>query len=122
MRRIRPFSAHRVLRPIVEAYRVVADALLTQPDAPFDDAAFLTKCLALGKQYHLQRRIRSAESVSKLLFEAAVRLARNRELLNADIPNLAGRRRAFAEELRDLIRRIDAIGALAASRFAGLIE
>ncbi len=38
LRRIRPFSAHRVLRPFLEAYAVVGDALTQQPaDAPFDD-------------------------------------------------------------------------------------
>ena len=85
-------------------------------------AAFLAQCLAWGKQYRLQRRIRSTESVSKVLFEAALRLARNRDLVESNAPGLAARRRAFADELRDAIRRIDAIGTLAASRLAGLIE
>ena len=41
LRRIRPFSAHRVLRPFLEAYRVVGDALerCEPADAPFDEAA-----------------------------------------------------------------------------------
>ncbi len=122
LRGIRPFSAHRVLRPFLEAYSVVGDALSQQPaNAPFEEAAFLSKCLARGKQYRLQRRIRSTESVSKVLFETAVRLARNRNLLQPGAADLAARRRAFAEEIRDAIRRIDAISALAASRLAGLI-
>jgi glycerol-3-phosphate O-acyltransferase len=123
LRRFKPFSAHRVLRPFLEAYRVVADALTLVPaDAPFDQNAFLSRCLALGKQYRLQRRIRSSESVSKVLFETALRLARNRELVDPASPDLAEKRRAFAEEIRDAIRRVDAIGALAASRLAGMIE
>ena len=123
LRRIRPFSAHRVLRPFLEAYAVVGDALAQQPPgAAFDEAAFLSKCLAWGKQYRLQRRIRSSESVSKVLFETAVRLARNRNLLQPGAADLTARRRAFAEEIRDAIRRVDAISALAASRLAGLIE
>ena len=123
LRRVRPFSAHRVLRPFLEAYAVVGDALAQQPaDAAFDEAAFLSRCLAWGKQYRMQRRIRSTESVSKVLFETAVRLARNRNLLQPGAPDLLARRRAFAEEIRDAIRRVDAISALAASRLAGLIE
>jgi glycerol-3-phosphate O-acyltransferase len=123
VRRIRPFSAHRVLRPFLEAYRVVADALVQHPPGkPIEDGPFLSQCLARGKQYRLQRRIRSSESVSKVLFETALRLARNRNLLDVTATDLAARRRAFADELRAAIRHVDAIGALAASRFAGLIE
>ena len=56
-----------------------------------------------------------------MLFETALRLARNRELLDPAPPDLAERRRAFAEEIRAAIRRIDAIELLATSRVAGLI-
>src|SRR5579862_83428 len=70
---VRPFNAHRVLRPYVEGYGVVADTLVADPiDPPYNEAAVLSRCLARGKQYHLQRRIRSAESVSKMLFENAL--------------------------------------------------
>jgi len=122
LRRFRPFSAHRVVRPFLEAYAVVADALRQQStETSLDEAAFLSKCLSWGKQYQLQRRIRSAESVSKVLFETALRLARNRSLIDPG-PDLASRRAIFAEEIRDVIRRIDTIDTLAASRRAGLIE
>ncbi len=123
IRRFRPFSAHRILRPFLEAYQVVAEALVRCDGAAVpEEAAFLADCLALGKQYQLQRRIHSPESVSKVLFETALRLARNRGLLDADLPRPAEARRAFAEEIREAIRRVDAIDALAASRRAGLIE
>ncbi len=130
IKRFRPFSAHRILRPFLEAYRVVGDALERgDAAAPFDENAFITSCIALGKQYELQRRIRSPESVSKVLFKTALRLAGNRGLLAsgpgtpiADAQDLSTRRRAFAEEVRTAIRRVDAIDALAASRRAGLIE
>jgi len=121
--RIRPFSAHRVLRPFLEAYRVVSDALERQdPGTPCDVNALLGQCLALGKQYRLQRRIQSAESVSRVLFETALRLARNRGLLESGIPDLGLRRAAFAHEIREAIRRVDGIAALAASRRAGVID
>ncbi len=122
VRSFRPFNAHRILRPFLHAYRVVADALrLEKPDTAFDQNAFLGRCMGLGKQYLLQRRIRSAESVSKVLFETALRLAGNRGLLETGAADLAERRKAFADEIRDAIRRADAIELLAQSRVAGLI-
>jgi glycerol-3-phosphate O-acyltransferase len=123
LRRFKPFSAHRVLRPFFEAYRVVGDALERHdPAQPVEEVSFLNTCLALGKQYRLQQRIRRTESVSKVLFATALRLAQNRELLDPKMPDLVERRRAFAAEIRAVIRRADAVDALAASRRAGLIE
>jgi len=77
--------------------------------------------MALGMQYRLQGRIRSGESVSKVLFETALRVAKNRGLLDSATPDLAARRSAFATEIRAAIRRAEAIDVLAASRRAGLI-
>jgi glycerol-3-phosphate O-acyltransferase len=123
VRRIRPFSAHRVLLPFLEAYRVVGDLLAREPEqARIDEPAFLQRCLALGKQYELQRRIRSAESLSQVLFATALKLARNRGLLEPGAGELAYRRRGFATEIRDVTRRADVIDALAASRRAGVID
>jgi glycerol-3-phosphate O-acyltransferase len=123
LHRFRPFSAPRVLRPFLEAYRVVADVLEHRdPAASVADNELLAACLALGKQYELQRRILSAESVSKALFSNALALAKNRGLVAAGTPDLVERRRAFAAEVRDAIRRVDAIAALVAARYAGLID
>jgi glycerol-3-phosphate O-acyltransferase len=120
--RTRPFRAHLVLRPFLEAYRVVGDALERRGAADSTDtAALVDECLGLGRQYHLQRRLQSAESVSKVLFQSAIRLAENRKLLAASDGDVDQRRRAFAAELRHAIRRVDQIDALAASRRAGLI-
>jgi glycerol-3-phosphate O-acyltransferase len=122
LRSFRPFSAHLVLRPFLEAYSVVADALERRdPERPVKDEEFLAECLGLGKQYRLQKRIRSAESVSKVLFSTALKLARNRQLL-AGSADLQARRKTFAVELREAIRRVEAIEALAASRRARLID
>ncbi len=120
--RMRPFRAHLVLRPFLEAYRVVGDALERHASTDSLEAATLVgECLGLGQQYQLQRRLRSAESVSKVLFGTAIRLADNRRLLTGSDDEIATRRRAFATELRQAIRRVDQIEALAASRRAGLI-
>ncbi|HXK25200.1 MAG TPA: glycerol-3-phosphate 1-O-acyltransferase [Myxococcota bacterium] len=122
VRRFRPFNAHRVLRPFFEAYRVVADLLARQdPGAPLDRTRFLAACMGVGRQYHLQGRLHSTASISRVLFENALRLAENRALLEPAEPELARWRGAFADEIRGWLRRIDAIDALAASRRAGLI-
>jgi glycerol-3-phosphate O-acyltransferase len=121
VRRFRPLSSHRVTRPFLESYRIVADALEQWGvERPLDRGELLSRCLALGKQYVLRRRIRSAESVSKSYFETALKLADNRRLLAADAPDLAERRAAFAAGLAGAVRRIDAIDALAAARRSGI--
>jgi glycerol-3-phosphate O-acyltransferase len=123
VRRIRPFTAHRVLRPFLEAYRVAAETLAHRdPALPFDEDDFAKRCLALARQQLLQRRLRRAESVSKVLFATAVRVARNRSLVDPGAADLATRRRLFADELRRVVQRIDAIDALAAARRVGLME
>jgi glycerol-3-phosphate O-acyltransferase len=123
VRRSRPFNAHRVLRPFLEAYRVVADHLASKPpDEEIDEARFLDSCLGLGRQYHLQRRVHSTDSVSKVLFQTALKVARNRGLIVSSEPDLAEWRRVFAAEIRTTLRHIDAVDALARSRRAGLID
>jgi glycerol-3-phosphate O-acyltransferase len=119
--RFKPLSAHRVLRPFLEAYRVVADALVARdPAAPVEEEPFLRDCLALGRQYALQRRVEKQESVSKAIFASALKLARNRGLCDPATPDLAARRRAFAHELREAIRRVEGVQALVRARQAGV--
>jgi len=121
LRGFRPFSAHRVLRPFLEAYRVVADTLAGwEATAAVEEGPFLARCIALGKQYTLQRRIRTPESVSKVLFQSALRLARNRRLVEPADATLANARQAFADEIWLAVRRVDAIDALAAARRSGV--
>lgn len=121
VRRMRPSLAHRILRPFLEAYQVVADALEQLPaDKGLDEGAFLTSCVGLGKQYVLQKRVRNPESVSRVLFQTALKLARNRGLVEVGSPDLTARRSDFAEEVQGAIRRVDAVEAIAAGRRAGL--
>jgi glycerol-3-phosphate O-acyltransferase len=124
VRRFRPLAAHRVARPFLESYRIVADALVHWgTERPVERGELADRCLRLGKQYTLQRRIHSAESVSKSYFETALRLADNYRLLAPDErgpEDLAARRGAFAAELANAVRRIGAIDALAAARRSGV--
>jgi glycerol-3-phosphate O-acyltransferase len=122
LRRFRPFSAHRVLRPFLESYRIVGDMLERTGEEQTSQEDLIGRCLALGKQYSLQRRIHSDESVSKVLFATALRLAANRGLLTSERPDLAEGRHTFAREIRAIIRRVDAIDALAATRILGLLQ
>jgi glycerol-3-phosphate O-acyltransferase len=127
---MRPLVSHVVVRPFVEAYRIVADVLVND-DVPDDDAEVIKRALGLGRQYVAQRRLRSSESVSVLLFQTALQLARNRGLLGdgagaagseeaADsgaAAHLAARRAAFLAELRGLLGRLDQIEDLAIRRY-----
>ena len=119
--RMRPLVSHLLVRPFVEAYRLVADVLVH--DAPADDtpasayeAEVIKRALGLGRQYVAQRRLRSSESVSVLLFQTALQLMRNRGLLEAG-SDVAERRAVFLAELRDLLKRLDQIEDLAIRRY-----
>jgi len=116
---IRPFHAHRTLRAFVEAYQVVADRLVMLGGKLADDESRLLKdCMVWGRQYTLQRRIRSAESISRLLLQNGFKLARNRGLLEGDPEALAKGREALVDELREVSRRLNVIDALASARRA----
>ncbi len=117
---MRPLTAHWVLRPFLEAYLVVAEVLERRPpEESVDRDGLVEEALALGRQYHLQRRIHSGESVSVVLFATALDLAANRGLLGSGA-EAAEERRALAEEIRVTLRAIDAIDALAAGQATGL--
>jgi len=109
--------AHLVLRPFLDAYHIVADRLAALEDESFDEDAFLAECLDVGKQWELQRRIANAESRSMELFKTALRLARHRELVDGfEDPDIAERRRQFADEIATAIRRVNTIAELARTR------
>jgi glycerol-3-phosphate O-acyltransferase len=96
--------AHLVLRPFVDAYRVVAEELVNLgPRRDVDEQQLLTRCLRLGRQWSLQHRI-TEESVSGEMFSTAVKLARHRDLIDpqGDADDLADRRSALVTELDDL--------------------
>ncbi len=119
---IRPFVAHRTLRAFFESYSIIAKRLVTLAEEPAPEERSLVRDgLDWGEQYLRQRRIRSAESVSKTLLQNGVRLAENRGLL-AGGEGVAEARLRFAHELQDTIRRIDAIDAFASARRAGALR
>ncbi len=130
----RPYLAHLVLRPFLDAYLVVADRLVAAGEADVDAAGqedLLTEALHVGRQWELQRRIASAESVSLELFRTGLKLAAHHDLLAASsapaeaadvaaesetgdgATGLVARRRAFRDELADVVQRLDSIAELA---------
>ena len=104
--------AHLVLRPYLEAYWLVAHQLAALDDEGVDEQRFLTDCLRVGRQWALQRRLASEESVTLELFRNALALARHRDLLGSGEPNLAGRREVFAGELRAAVTAAAAIAEM----------
>ena len=115
---VRPLTAPTVLRSFLEAYSVVAAALVRHDGPELDERQFLADCLALGRQYQLQQRIHSAESLAKPLFANALQLAQSRDLVGAPVDA----RRAFLDEIRAVIRDLDAVEAMATSRILDLIS
>jgi glycerol-3-phosphate O-acyltransferase len=100
--------APRVLRPFVEAYRVVAERLAEDdPSAALDEKEFVAECIAVGQQQLVRGEIAAAESISGELFGGALRLASNRGLNDTDS------RRAFADEISDVDRRLGVIQRMA---------
>lgn len=111
----RPHVAHLVLRPFLDAYHVVADRLATWEDDEFDEPRFLDECLRVGRQWAMQRRVASDESISLELFKTALRLAQHRDLIDSTEPHLAKRRKDFLAQMQEATRRVEVIAELARS-------
>ncbi len=108
-----PLVSPLVLRPFLDAYHLVADRLAAREDGAVDEPSFLDECLRVGRQWALQGRLASEESVSLELFKPALRLAAHRDLLDPTAPDLHGRRTAFRDEIRETLRRIDVVAGIA---------
>jgi len=108
-----PLVAPLVLRPFLDAYHLVADRLAAWETEDVDESRFLDECLRVGRQWAMQGRLASEESVSLELFKPALRLARHRGLLDPGSERLAERRAAFRDELRETVRRVTVVAGLA---------
>lgn len=90
--------AYWVVLPILDAYQVVGDEL-ENLDGEFEEKRFLQACLDRARMYRIEGRLGSGESASQVMFNAALALARNRDLID-DGPGVASRRHDFAAEVR----------------------
>jgi glycerol-3-phosphate O-acyltransferase len=111
-----PLVAPLVLRSFLDAYHLVAERLAACEDDEVDESRFLDECLRVGRQWALQGRLASEESVSLELFKPALRLARHRNLLDPTTPHLHKRRAGFRDELSETLRRVNVIAELAQRR------
>lgn len=115
LRRADFLIAHRVLRSFLDAQLVVALRLAARnPRTPVVEKEFLDECAAVGRQMLLQGRLHGPESLSRELFASALRLAANRDLVDAGREELGERREAFAAQLEQVVAgvlRIDEIDA-----------
>jgi len=101
------FTAPLALRPFIDAYSVVAHQLNELGSSgKFDEARFIQRCLVLGRQWALQRRIASEESASAEMFLTALRLARHLGLVESDAPDIARRRAEFEREITAIRDRV----------------
>jgi glycerol-3-phosphate O-acyltransferase len=111
--RSRPHLAHLILRPYFDSYRVVADQLARWPhDREVDQELFLERCLGFGQQQVLQAKLHSPESVTLELFRNALQLADHRGLLSGTGRDLHDRRKAFAENVRQIVEDLETLSRL----------
>jgi glycerol-3-phosphate O-acyltransferase len=110
--------ANRVLRSFLDAQLVVAERLAARPPGlPIVEKEFLDECGGVGQQMLLQGRLHGPESLSRVLFASAVRLAANHDLIGPGGEELARTRHGFAARLRDVVARLIMIDEMdAASR------
>ncbi|MDH3959367.1 MAG: 1-acyl-sn-glycerol-3-phosphate acyltransferase [Actinomycetota bacterium] len=105
--------AHRVIGPFLEAYSVLADELALLGNAPAESTALVQRSIGVAQQRWLQRQLTTPESVSADYFRNAIQLADKLGLMASDDPDLAAQRRAFADELHEITRRLDALRRIA---------
>jgi glycerol-3-phosphate O-acyltransferase len=110
-----PLMSHAMLRPLFEAYEIVADVLRDAP-AEISEKELTQLALGVGKQYAAQGRVRSNEAVSALLFATARQVVADQGLLQA-VPDLAERRAAFLAELRAILRDMDRVELVSFQQF-----
>jgi glycerol-3-phosphate O-acyltransferase len=72
----------------------------------------VAQALILGRQAYLQRRISSPASIGKLLFKNGFKMAEHRKLTAGGDERVASGRKALAQELRDVLRRLELVRAL----------
>ena len=103
-----PFTTPAVLRPFIEAYRLVAEVLVRAgPGEEISASEIRERALALGREYEARGEISTPESLSFALFDAGSALAGNSGVLSASAP--AEDRRQFLDDLEDALADIDAL-------------
>tara|TARA_R110001583_G_scaffold174631_1_gene329109 strand:+ start:17857 stop:19761 length:1905 start_codon:yes stop_codon:yes gene_type:complete len=118
-----PFlMAHRVLMPFMEAYVIVAELMASKGGGTIsDESLFIAECLSVGRQWVLQYKIRSPESLSQELFKNALKLAKNRDLLEQRL-GLHEDRLALKDYLHSVVAALANVESLDLERCANSQE
>lgn len=111
----KPLLGAAMLRPFFEAYEIVAD-VLRDAAAEVPEAELTKLALGVGRQHVAQAKVRSAESVSALLFATARQVVADQDLLRR-APDLSERRAAFLTEMRDILADMDTVEAASREQF-----
>jgi glycerol-3-phosphate O-acyltransferase len=115
--------AHGTLRSFVDAQLIVADRLAARdPRAALEREAFLRECLGYGRQLALQGIVHGEESVSRELFEGALRLAANRDLVDPGREELRVARAAWRAEVAGVRDDLVQIAAMDAARLEEVLD
>jgi glycerol-3-phosphate O-acyltransferase len=112
----RPLMSPAMLRTYFEAYKIMADVLVSSPEE-MGGEQLIDRAMGVGRQYAAQGRIRTPESVSTLLFKNARQVVADQGLVTPGV-DLSQRRWAFQEELRNILRDIEHIYQIARLQFA----
>jgi len=109
-----PLIAAAVLRPYIEAYRVVADVFASlKAHETLDTKANLNASMRYARQAYLQRRINSKASIGQILFNNAYKLFDSYGLVKAGDDETVKQRKAMSRDLRVLSHRLEHIRVLA---------
>jgi glycerol-3-phosphate O-acyltransferase len=109
------------LRPFLDSYLVVAEALLLADAETAGDAKGMIRfCMRLGHERALQHRISSEESAAKAYLENGLLVARARGLFAGDEDAREAARRAHHDELLALSHHLALLATLAANRRLGV--
>ena len=107
---------HGTLRPFLESYLLVTEALSLEPPATsIDGKTLVARSHSLGRQRLLQHRIHCEESISSSYFENAIQIAESRGLLQPGAHVAAGRQ-LLLQELTAAVAGTNLLASLAQSR------
>lgn len=112
--RMTPLVSAGVLRPYIEAYRVVADVYARLgANETLDEKACIDASMKYAQQAYLQHRINSKASIGQILFSNGFKLFDSYNLVSVDAPDLLERRKTMQKQLHVLSARLEKIRVLA---------
>ncbi len=109
-----PLVSAAVLRPYIEAYRVVADVFARLPaDQTLDEKSCIDASMKYAGQAYLQRRINSKASIGQILFSNGFKLLDSYNLVTNDTSDIVQQRKVMQKRLHKLSHRLEYIRVLA---------